>query len=266
MNKKPIGVFDSGVGGLSVFSKLVKVLPDENYIYFGDTKNLPYGNKTQEQLESFVTDIFDFFEENEAKAVVMACNTTSATVYDILKDKYKFRIYPIVQTASKYFADKNYSKVGVFATNATISSHAYKKGISACNQKIEVIEKACPEWADIVEKGLQNTPENILSIKKTLNEMMVNHPDKIVLGCTHYPYLLDVLTKFVSKDLFIDPSEYFARYIANDIRKSDIENNRKDYEPKFYVSSDVELFKCSSKLFYKVIEAKEINISKVEAV
>ena len=266
MNKQPIGVFDSGVGGLSVFSKLIKLLPNENYIYFGDTKNLPYGNKTKQQLEAFVTDIFDFFQDNGAKAVVMACNTTSATVYDVLKDKYKFKIYPIVQTASKYFINKNYLRVGIFATNATISSHAYKNGISACNSRIEVIEQACPEWADIVEKGLQNTPENILNIKKTLNEMMKSHPDKIVLGCTHYPYLLDVLTKFAPKDLFIDPSEYFAQYIADNIKKSGLENNKKDYEPKFYVSSDAELFKSSSKLFYEVDNAEEINISKIEAV
>ena len=101
MENKPIGVFDSGVGGLSVFAKLINLLPDENYIYFGDTKNLPYGNKSKEELISIAKNLFDFFEKQNVKAVVMACNTTSATVYDTFKDKYPFKIYPITQTAAK---------------------------------------------------------------------------------------------------------------------------------------------------------------------
>ena len=262
MDNNPIGIFDSGIGGLSVFSKLINLLPNENYIYFGDTKNLPYGNKTKEQLISFVSDIFDFFEEKNVKAVIMACNTTSATVYDILKDKYNFKLYPIVQSASKYIADKNYSKVGVFATNATINSHAYQKWINYYNPKIQVFEKACPTWAYIVENGLQKKSENIKNVEETVKEMMKNEPDKIILGCTHYPYLTDILSKFAPKEIFLNPAECFAEYIANDIKKSLKENSKKDYEPKFYVSSDPEQFKKASKLFYDVETVEEINISK----
>ena len=93
MNSCPIGVFDSGVGGLSVFSQLVKLLPEEDYIYFGDTLNLPYGNKSKEQLVEITDNIFNFFKQKNVKAVVMACNTTSAVTYDILKNKYDFKIY-----------------------------------------------------------------------------------------------------------------------------------------------------------------------------
>ena len=262
MDNNPIGIFDSGIGGLSVFSKLVELLPNENYIYFGDTKNLPYGNKTKEQLISFVSDIFDFFEEKQVKAVVMACNTTSATVYDVLKDKYNFKLYPIVQSASKYAANKNYSKIGVFATGATVNSHAYQRGINYYNPKIQVFEKACPTWAYIVENELQNESENIKNIEKIVKEMMVNEPDKIILGCTHYPYLTDILSRFAPKEIFLNPAECFAQYIANDIKQSLIENNKRDYEPKFYVSSEPEQFKKASKLFYNVENAVEINISK----
>lgn len=261
MNNKPIGIFDSGVGGLSVFAKLIKLLPNENYIYFGDTKNMPYGNKSKEELIFAATDIFNFFQEQDTKAVVMACNTTSATVYDILKDKYDFKIYPIIQTAAKYISAQNYSSVGIFATNATINSHAYSKAINSHNREIKVFEKACPNWAYIAEHGLQNLPDNINNIKITVQEMLKNKPDKIVLGCTHYPYLMNILTKYADNDMFIDPAECFAQYIADDIRLSGLDNNRKNYEPKFFVSANPEQFRISSELFYKVENPKEINIT-----
>lgn len=260
MNNNPIGIFDSGVGGLSVFSKLIKLLPNENYIYFGDTKNLPYGNKTQEELIDIVKNIFDFFEEKQTKAVIMACNTTSAIVYDVLKDKYKFRIYPIVQTASKYIASQNYSSVGIFATNATINSHAYQKSINAYNNKIKVFEIPCPDWANIVEMGLQNRPENKENIKKIVLEMLKNTPDKIILGCTHYPYLTDILAECTDRNVFIDPAEYFAKYIADDIKALKLDNITREYEPQFFVSSDPEQFIKSSELFFKVENPKLINI------
>ncbi len=263
MENKPIGVFDSGVGGLSVFAKLINLLPDENYIYFGDTKNLPYGNKSKEELISIAKNLFDFFEKQNVKAVVMACNTTSATVYDTFKDKYPFKIYPITQTAAKYIAEKNYSVVGVFATAATIKTHAYQKSINFYNKKVKIIEYACPEWAYIVENKLQDKPENIENIKIAIEAIMKNKPQKIILGCTHYPYLTDVLSKFADKDIFIDPAQFFAQYIADDIKTSGLKNNSKDYEPKFYVSSNPKQFADSSKLFYNVENPVEINISKI---
>lgn len=263
MNNNPIGVFDSGVGGLSVFSELIKLLPNENYIYFGDTKNMPYGNKSKEELISIATRIFDFFESKNTKAVVMACNTTSAIVYDILKEKYNFKIYPITQTASKYIADKNYSNVGVFATNATINSHAYQKSINSYNSKINVFETACPTWAYIVENKLQNKPENIAEIKKTLDKMRKNNPEKIILGCTHYPYLIEILSTFTDKNIFVDPAKCFAQHIAEDIKYSNLENKTKDYEPKFYVSSNPEQFSISSELFFKVAKPQLIDISSI---
>ena len=129
MNNSPIGVFDSGVGGLSVFSELNKLLQNEDFIYFGDTANLPYGNKTKEELVDITKNIFDYFKSRNVKAVVMACNTTSAVTYDILKNEYDFKIYPIVQNVSESIAAENHTKIGVFATKATVNSHAYKREI-----------------------------------------------------------------------------------------------------------------------------------------
>lgn len=262
MNNQPIGIFDSGVGGLSVFAELIKLMSEENYIYFGDTKNLPYGNKTKEELLEISGNIFDFFQSKNVKAVVMACNTTSAVTYNELKDKYDFKIFPIVQTVSKEIALKNLERVGIFATKATTDSHAYKREIRKYNVRTEVYEIACPKWADIAEKRLQNEPESIEDIKSKLSIMSEYKPDKIILGCTHYPYLIGILSHFAPLDLFINPAKIFAQNIYQDLKQSELLGNKKEYEPKFYVSSNPEQFIMSSKLFYDVNNAEKITISK----
>lgn len=260
MNNCPIGVFDSGVGGLSVFSELIKLLPNENYIYFGDTANLPYGSKTEEELVEISAKIFDFFKSKNVKAVVMACNTTSALTYDVLKDKYDFKIYPVVQNVAKQIADEGHARIGVFATQGTINSHAYKNEIQKHNPSTNVFEIACPEWVKIVENGLIEDKDSEENIKMHLEEMLVNNPDRIILGCTHYPYLLQTLSKFAPKDLFINPAKYFAQSIYNDLKENCLTSDRGDHIHNFYVTANPQLFAKASKLFYKVQEIKEIKI------
>lgn len=260
MDNSPIGIFDSGVGGLSVFSQLVQLLPDENYIYFGDTLNLPYGNKTKEELIKITQNIFDFFKSKKVKAVVMACNTTSALTYETLSPKYDFKIYPIVQTVAKEIAIENYSKIGIFATQGTVNSHAYKKEIQKYSPTTQVFEIACPEWVNIVEKELQENEDSIKNIKMHLDEMLVHNIDKIVLGCTHYPYLLHTLTKFVPEELFINPARHFAQYIYQDLKENNLLCEKKKHEHKIYVSANPKQFATASRLFYKVQEIEEINL------
>lgn len=125
----PIAFFDSGVGGLTVYSKLKQILPDEDYIYFGDTKHMPYGEKTEEELLTYSDEILNFFIKNNAKAVVMACNTTSSMIYEKIKNKYNLRIYPIIQSVASVLGELPVRKIGVFATHATVSSDAYKREI-----------------------------------------------------------------------------------------------------------------------------------------
>jgi len=259
MNSSPIGVFDSGVGGLSVFAELIKLIPNEDYIYFGDTANLPYGNKTKEQLIKITSNIFDFFKSRNVKAVVMACNTTSAVAYDILKDNYNFNIYPIVQNAAKQIALQSHKKIGVFATNATINSHAYKNEIQKYAPDIMVFEQACPKWVSIVENGLQQEKSCIEQIKSDLDKMLINNPGKIILGCTHYPYLTEVLSKFAPKDMFINPAEYFAQYIVSDLKAKGLLNIKRNCPPEFNVSANPEQFIKAAKLFYEV---KTANVAK----
>lgn len=259
-NNCPIGVFDSGVGGLSVFSQLIKLMPDENYIYFGDTANLPYGSKSQEELVKISAKIFDFFKSKNVKAVVMACNTTSALTYEILKDKYDFKIYPVVQNVAEQIAKEGHKNIGVFATQGTVSSHAYKNEIQKHDRNINVFEIACPEWVSIVENGLQETEDSIKNIKLHLDEMLTNLPDRIILGCTHYPYLLNTLSKFEDEKIFINPAKYFAQSIFEDLKKNNLLCDKDLKEHTFFVSANPSQFAKASKLFYKVQEVKEINL------
>lgn len=252
MNSNPIGIFDSGVGGLTVFSKLAKILPEENYIYFGDTKNLPYGSKTKDELVALAKNIFDFFAQKKAKAVIMACNTTSAVTYDILKNDYDFIIYPVIQIASKCIANQNSKRIGVLSTEATANSHAYKNSIKKHNPTIEVFEQGCPGWVQIVESKTFKDQNSIKLVQEYLNKIKEKNVDNIILGCTHYPYLRNILNQFEDDDIFIDPAECFVEHIYNDLENKNLLNLKKDYEPIFIVSAEPENFLKAADLFYKI--------------
>lgn len=231
-------------------------MPDENYLYFGDLKNSPYGAKSKEELLKIVDNIFQFFMKKEVKAIVMACNTTSATTYDEIKEKYNVKVYPIIQSCAKILAGLPINKLGVFATQATINSHVYKSEIAKYNKDMQVFEIACPEWVSIVENNLINDEKSKEVVKKYADLMMQNGVEKIVLGCTHYPYLKETLIEIVGKDIFIDPAEHFAQYIKEDLAKEDLLKVQGDDIEEIFVSANPEEFKLAAKRFYEVDEVK----------
>ena len=252
LNKNlPIGFFDSGVGGLSVFSRFREVLPNENLIYYGDLKNLPYGNKSQEELIGFAKNILDFFKTKKVKAVVIACNTSSALAYNAIKSDYNFKIYPIIQSCAEVISELNYIRIGVFATQGTVKSGVYGNELRKYNPDVKVCEIACPNWVSIVE-GI-GTVSKDEDIRQHLDEMLVFNPEKIILGCTHYPYLMKTLEKYAPKELFIDPANIFVEYIKKDLEQQDLINDSllKGFE-EFYVSANPKEFVKNAQLFYEI--------------
>lgn len=247
-----IAFFDSGVGGLTVFDKFKKLLPNESYVYFGDLKNSPYGAKTKSELIVLADKVFKFLETKNVKAVLMACNTTSANVYEELKNNYSFKVYPIIQSCAKVIAQSGVNSVGVFATCATINSHAYSKELKSHNSSLQVYEQACPKWVEIVEKGLQNSSESVQIIKQDLDLMLENKPEKIILGCTHYPYLINILSKFAPKDMFIDPSKFFAEFVKSDMQNLGLISENVSPSEEFYVSANNKEFVSAVSVFYDV--------------
>lgn len=258
INNAVIGVMDSGVGGLTVLKQLLSCCPQENYIYFGDTKNLPYGEKTKEQLIEIVKEIFEFFEQKKVKAVVLACNTTSATAYEELKDKYPFKIYPLIQSVARYMsADKGLLKLGVMATEATVKTQTYTKEFKKYNPDIEVHEQACPMWVPIVEKHITNYDEEH-AIGDYLKNVLAFNPQKIILGCTHYPYLMDKISKYAPAELFINPAQIFARYIIEDLKQNNLINTSQTGSVHYYASSNPDSFRSNAKMFLEIDETPQL--------
>ena len=283
-NTSPIGFFDSGVGGLSVLARFRKALPSESVIYFGDTIHLPYGNKTKEELIGYARNILDFMQNKGVKAVVIACNTSSAQAYDSIKDNYSFPIYPIIQTCAKGIGVNNYRRIGVFATEATVKSGKYTEELRKGNSNIQVKEMASKDWVSIVESVGDNLEEKKANIRYEIEEMLEFKPDKIILGCTHYPYLMNEFIKYAPKELFIDPAEIFVKYLREDLSKqgllmpphlSPLPLGEEDAVPayhnvvqvspdnnfsteQFYVSSNPEEFVKNAKIFYEIKKLPEL--------
>ena len=221
---------------------------------------MPYGEKTEAELLEFADRIFNFFLSKNAKAVVMACNTTSSVIYDKVKDKYNIKIYPIIQSTANIFAQMPIKTIGVFATPATINSNVYKKEIQKYNPNMEVIQIACPEWVKIVEENRINDSQSLNKIKEKLEEMVKFSPDKIVLGCTHYPYLKNILSQFDAKTEFVDPAVFFAEFIKNDLIKNKMNQKAAGIE-EVYVSASPEKFQESAKMFYELNKLPQLALT-----
>lgn len=251
IKSKPVGFFDSGVGGLSVYARFKKVLPFEDTLYYGDLANMPYGSKNKDELVGFARKILDFYKEKDVKAVVIACNTSSARAYEAVKDEYRFKIYPIIQSCAKIIASAGYKKLGVFATAATVQSGVYTHELQKYDSGIEVQEIACPNWVPIVENNKYTEQAAINDVRNQVSKMLEFNPDKIILGCTHYPYLMSLLKEFAPAGLFIDPAEIFVEYIKSDLEECGLLNSSGGAE-QFFVSANPESFKAHSKIFYNV--------------
>ena len=199
--------------------------------------------------------------ESGVKAVIIACNTSSAQAYDVIKDEYNFPIYPIIQCCAKNVAETGAKRIGVFATEATVKSGKYTTELHKYNPDIKVKEIAGKNWVGIVEKTIKNK-DDIDNIKNEIAEMLEFRPDKIILGCTHYPYLMNEFTKYADTELFIDPAEMFVNYIKNDLEKKRLISNSNIVNEQFFVSTSPEDFTRNAKIFYKLKELpiiKELN-------
>ena len=246
-----IGVLDSGVGGLSVLSELAKVLPKQNFLFFGDTLNMPYGTKTKDEIYNFTKNILDFFVKKGIKTAVFACNTTSAVAYDRLKSDYfgKLKIFPLIQTCAKYFTEglKDNDTVAVMATKATINSGKYTETIKNINPNIKVVGIDCTGFVEIVENRLYDNPDSIELIKEKLEIVKKSKAKKVILGCTHYPYLTEIFKKYLPEVEYFNPAKCLSEIVKKEGLTFD---DRGDIV--FYVSKDPEKFRLSAKTFFDI--------------
>ncbi|MDZ7846578.1 MAG: glutamate racemase [Owenweeksia sp.] len=187
---KPIGIFDSGVGGLTVASAIKRLMPQESIIYFGDTKHTPYGDKSAATISHYSQGITDFLLKQGCKAVVIACNTASALAYQPLKDQHPdLLIENVVDPVVNYVGRNINNKVGIIATRATTKSGIYRKKLRRLNPKLQVVSAATPLLVGVVEEGFTNTVVSTGAIESYLGNKKFNDITTLILGCTHFPLL-----------------------------------------------------------------------------
>ena len=187
-----IGVFDSGIGGLTVLKRLIDKYPNNEYIYYGDTKNIPYGDKSIEELKVLASNIVEFLISKNVDMIVIACGTVSSNLSDYLKEKYNVKIVDIISPVINYLNNHEYEKIGVIATNATINSKVFSKSLNK-----DIKEVACPMFVPLIESN------NFCELEKYLNTYLNDLKDRdiIVLGCTHYPLIKDELNKYLNNNI-----------------------------------------------------------------
>lgn len=237
----PIGVFDSGIGGLTVVREILAQLPEEDVIYFGDTARVPYGPKSPETVCRYSKEITSFLRDEGVKAVVVACNTATAHALDSLREHFELPIVGVIEPGSRAAARTTRSRrVGVIGTQGTIASHAYERAIHAVASDIDVTAKACPLFVPFVEEGWLDHAAIQLVAADYLTPLSAAGIDTLVLGCTHYPLLKPVISAAVGPDIkLIDSAEETAAETARMLRDRGLRHpERADAARLRFIASD----------------------------
>ena len=243
--EKPIGVFDSGIGGLTVVKEIINNLPDENIVYFGDTARVPYGNKSKSTVLRYSRQIVNFLKTKDVKAIVIACNTASALALDELEEEIDIPIIGVVKPGA--YAAINTTKnnrVGVIATQSTVQSRLYQEIIAKEAPKIDVFAKACPLFVPLVEEGWTNDPVTLEVAKRYLTDLQDKDIDTLILGCTHYPLLSGLLADYLGDSIkLVNPAYETARSLKRLLTELDILNDSKERGGQyFYVSDSIDKY------------------------
>ena len=265
MDNRAIGVFDSGLGGLTVLKEINKYLPNEDIIYFGDTARVPYGSRSKETIIKYTFQAINFLAEQNVKAIVIACNTASARALQEAREKYDI-IMGVIEPGARTAVYSTRNKVvGVIGTAATVNSKAYNKAIKSKDSSIRVIGKACPIFVPLVEEGWSNKEISATAAHMYLDSLVEKGIDSLVLGCTHYPILKRTIGEVVGKDVkLINPAKETALDLKDVLEKRDMMNDSDQKGTcKYFVSDINEQFsKVASEFLKKKI--KNENLEKVE--
>lgn len=234
-----IGVFDSGIGGLTVVRSLMERLPFENIIYFGDTARVPYGIKSVETINRYASQITEFLMKKEVKLLIVACNTMAAVALQTIKDLSNVPVLEVIAAGAKSAAkDSRTKSIGVIGTPATINSNAYARAIRLLDKEAKIFSQACPLFVPLVEEGWLDHPATRLIAQEYLKPVIAEKIDTLVLGCTHYPLLKPLLQDIAGQTVkLIDSAEAMADIAADLITKQKIGNqNRRSPEYLFCVT------------------------------
>ena len=265
MDNRSIGVFDSGLGGLTAVKEIMHLLPNESIVYFGDTGRVPYGNKSKETILKYTHSDINFLLSQDVKMIVIACGTASSAALPEIKDEVSVPIVGVVDAGAYAAVRKTKNKkIGIIGTVATIKSGAYRKYINEYNPDIEVFEKACPLFVPLVESGHFNTPVTKLIVDEYLKDIKDAGVDTLILGCTHYPLLIDAIDEYMGGNVaLISPGEEVAKYLKKKLDCASLHSDEPcEDQYSYYVSDSVLNFEELGSIFLE----KKINgkVSKID--
>ena len=263
----PIGVFDSGVGGLTVVKEIMHQIPNERIVYFGDTARVPYGSKSKDTITRYSRQIAHFLETQKVKAIVVACNTASAYALEDLEKEISVPMIGVVKPGAKVATETTRNgKVGVIATEGTIGSKIYSRYINQITKDIKVIGKACPLFVPLVEEGLLQDPVTDEIARRYLAELIDIGIDTLILGCTHYPLIRSTIQKIMGDAVtLVNPAYETARELKELLEKRNLLNDKPillgEDGHRFFVSDAADKFKvfANSILKYGILSAKVVD-------
>ena len=259
MDKRPIGVFDSGLGGLSTVRALKKILPNEDIVYFGDTGRVPYGTRSNETIETYTSQDIKFLRSFDCKMIVVACGTVSsvsASLIDGIDEPATGIVFPSAKAAAQ--ATKN-GRIGIMGTSATINSGAFNRAINSFNDKIEITSVACPLLVSLVEASWIDVDDEVTNaaVKRYLKPILESGADTIILGCTHFPLLSPIVQKVAGNSVtLIDSGLEEAKYVKELLSENNIENEPdRAGTQRFFVSDKAQNFSAVA----SVLLGEDIN-------
>jgi len=263
VKEQPIGIFDSGVGGLTVAHAIKHLLPYESLIYFGDTAHLPYGDKSAELIRSYSRRITEFLIEHEAKVVLVACNSASASAFDALRDEFgsKVILLDVIDPVVSYLSGKNYKKAGVIGTKRTINSETYENKLKISSPETKIVSLATPLLVPMIEEGFIFDDISNAIIRTYLSDSSLKGIEALVLGCTHYPIIRNQISKFFNFNIeVIDSGKIVAQILGETLRNQNLLNDSPARPDEFYVSDFTPFFGKIARMFFE----KEIILQKVD--
>ncbi len=242
--RNPIGIFDSGVGGLTVLQEIRRQLPHEPVLYFGDTARLPYGTRSPAEIVQFAREILLWMQNYGVKMAIAACNTSSALALEALRSEFSFPILGVILPGARAAARKG-QRIGAIATPATVASQAYRRAIEEVCPDIRVWEVACPEFVPLIESNRIRDPYTYLVARQYLRPLLAAEIDTLVLGCTHYPHLTPVLREILPPHVhLVDPARYVVRSAAQELELMGLRSGDRGLRgsTRFFVSGEPEQF------------------------
>lgn len=254
LRNSPIGIFDSGVGGLTVARSVRKYLPKEDIVYFGDTARVPYGNKSKATIIRFSHEIMSFLMRKHVKMVIVACNTASSLALSVVKKEYPVPVIgvikPGVQEAMRLSEKK---RIGVIGTTSTIASGAYKKELLKLDKRSKVFSKNCPMFVPLVENKFFTDPATVRIAELYLKELKRKNVDSLILGCTHYPLLKTTIGRVMKGVKLVDSSVAVAKYVRDLLERDGLGASypRRKGKTRYYVSDDPQAFSKVGGIFLK---------------